>query len=42
MKRNRNYREVDKKIWGVLKCKEIVALCDFLYKSDLYNRFLKV
>ena len=32
MKRNRNYKEVDKKIWRVLKCKEIVALRDFLYK----------
>ena len=32
MKRNRNYKEVNKKIWRVLKCKEIVALRDFLYK----------
>ena len=32
MKRNRNYKEVDKKIWRVLKCKEIVTLRDFLYK----------
>ena len=32
MKRNRNYKEVDKKIWRVLKCKEIVALRDFLCK----------
>ena len=32
MKRNRNYKKVDKKIWRVLKCKEIVALRDFLYK----------
>ena len=29
---NRNYNKVDKKIWRVLKCKEIVALRDFLYK----------
>ena len=32
MKRNRNYKNVDKKMWRVLKCKEIVALRDFLYK----------
>ena len=32
MERNRNYKKVDKKIWRVLKCKEIVALRDFLYK----------
>ena len=32
MKRNRNYKVVDKKIWRVLKCKEIVTLRDFLYK----------
>ena len=32
MKRNRNYREVDKKICRILKYKEIVALRDFLYK----------
>ena len=32
MKRNRNYKESEKKIWRVLKCKEIVALRDFLYK----------
>ena len=25
-------KEVDKKIWRVLKCEEIVALRDFLYK----------
>ena len=30
MKRNRNYEEVDQKIWRVLKCKEVVALRDFL------------
>ena len=30
MKLNRNYKKVDKKIWGVLKCKEKVALRDFL------------
>ena len=32
MKRNKNYKDVDKKIWTVIKCKEIVALRDFLYK----------
>ena len=32
MKMNSNYKKVDKKIWRVLKCKEIVALRDFLYK----------
>ena len=32
MKRNRNYKEVAEKIWRALKCKEIVALRDFLYK----------
>ena len=32
MKRNRNYKKVDKKIWRVSKCKEIVALRDFLCK----------
>ena len=32
IKRSRNYKKVDKKIWRVLKCKEIVALRDFLYK----------
>ena len=32
MKRNANYKNVDKKIWRVLKCKEIVASRDFLYK----------
>ena len=31
--KNRNYKEVDKKIWRVLKCEEIlVALHNFLYK----------
>ena len=30
MKRNGNYEEVDQKIWRVLKCKEVVALRDFL------------
>ena len=25
-------KKVDKKIWRALKCKEIVALRDFLYK----------
>ena len=28
----RNYKEVDKKIWRVLECKEIVAVRTFLYK----------
>ena len=32
MKRNRNYKKVDKKILRILKCKEIVALHDFVYK----------
>ena len=32
MKMNRNHKKVDKKLWRVLKCKEIVALRDFLYK----------
>ena len=32
MKRNRNYKKVNKKIWRVLKCKETVALRDFLYR----------
>ena len=32
MKRNRNYKEGDKKKWRVLKCKMIVALRGFLYK----------
>ena len=32
MERNRNYIKVDQKIWRVLKSKEIVALCDFLYR----------
>ena len=32
MNRNRNYKKVDKKIFIILKCKEIVAFCDFLYK----------
>ena len=32
VKRNRNYKKVDKKKWRVLKCKEMVALRDFLYK----------
>ena len=32
MKRSKNYKEVEKIIWRILKCKEIVALCDFLYK----------
>ena len=32
MKRDRNYKDVDKKKWRALKCKEIVALRDFLYK----------
>ena len=32
MNMNRIYKKADKKIWTVLRCKEIVALCDFLYK----------
>ena len=32
MKMKRNYKKVYKKIWRVLKSKEIVALHDFLYK----------
>ena len=32
MKRRRNYKKVDKKIWRVLKCKEKIAFRDFLYK----------
>ena len=32
MKRNRNYQKFGKKMWRVLKCKEIFALPDFLYK----------
>ena len=32
MKINRNCKKVDKKVWRVLKCKETVALRDFLYK----------
>ena len=32
MKRNRNYKKVDKTVWRFLKCKEIVAIHDFLYK----------
>ena len=32
MKRTRNCKKNDKKLWGVLKCKEIVAFRDFLYK----------
>ena len=29
------FKKVDKKIWRVLKCKEIIALRDFLYKVCL-------
>ena len=32
MKRNRNFKETNKKIWRVLKCKEIVAPRDYFYK----------
>ena len=32
MKKNRSYKEVDENIWRVLKCKEIAAPRDFLYK----------
>ena len=31
MKRYRNYKKVDQKIWRVLKGKEMVALRGFLY-----------
>ena len=41
MKRNRNYKKVDKKIWRVLKCKEIVALRD-LYNSAFESLFLQI
>ena len=32
MKRDRNYKKIDKNIWRVSKCKEIVAQRDFLCK----------
>ena len=32
MKGNRNYKKVNKKMWRVLKCNEIVAPRDFLNK----------
>ena len=32
MKRSRDYKNIDKKIWRFLKREEIVALHDFLYK----------
>ena len=32
MKRNKNYKENMKKLWRILKCKEIVALRNCLYK----------
>ena len=32
MKMKRNSKKVDKKIWRVLKCKQTVALRDFLHK----------
>ena len=41
MKINRNYQKVDKKIWRVLKYKEILVLRDFLYKVCTI-RLLKV
>ena len=37
IKINRNYKTVDKKIWRVLKCRDIVALLEFFTKFDLYN-----
>ena len=37
MKRNRNYKKVDLKIWRILKLKGIVALRDFFTKFDLCN-----
>ena len=43
MKRNRNYKKVDKKIWRVLKCKETVALRDQTLQSLICTiRLLKV
>ena len=32
IKRNKNYKKDDKKIWRIFSCKEIVALRYFLYK----------
>ena len=32
MKRNRNYKKINNKIWEILNGKEIVALRDLLYK----------
>ena len=32
MKKSKNYKDVDKKIWRVLKYKEMAAPRDFLYK----------
>ena len=32
MKRNKNYKENMEKLWRILKCKEIVALRNCLYK----------
>ena len=32
MKKSRNYKKVDKKIWRILQCKELVALRDYFYK----------
>ena len=37
IKMNRNYKIVDKKIWRILKCKEVVALRDSCTKFDLYD-----
>ena len=37
MKSSRNYKEVGKKIWRVLKCKEIVAFRDFFTNLHMYN-----
>ena len=32
IKRNRNYKKVDRKTWRVLKCKQVVPPRDFRYK----------
>ena len=32
MKKNRNYKKVDRKTWRVLKCKQVVPQRDFRYK----------
>ena len=37
MKRNRNHKEFDKKIWRILKCKEIVALHILICTIQLFK-----